>query len=165
MRILFVFFLSWMGHLSFSQNDVLKMGQKIPAFSVSSINNTVLDSKSLAGKVVVINFFATWCGPCRAELPLLESKVWKKYQHDDRFALLVIGRDHTVEELIAFQKATHFSFPMYADKGKLVYNLFADKYIPRTYIIDTKGQVVYMSQGYSEQDFEEMQKILSELLK
>ncbi len=66
------------------------------------------------GKVVLINFFATWCGPCQMELPHVEA-VWKEHRDNDRFALLVIGREETTDSVRTFREEQGFSFPIAPD--------------------------------------------------
>lgn len=147
-----------------AQNDIIKVGQQIPSFEISLPNGETINSTSLKGKVVFINFFATWCGPCLEELPVLEDKVWKKYKSNEKFQLFVIGRNHTDAVVEAFKTKHHFDLPMYPDKGKLIYSLFATKYIPRNYIIDKNGKVVYASIGYDLEEFKKMLKVLEKLL-
>jgi peroxiredoxin len=77
---------------------------------------------------------------------------------------LSIGRDHSQEEINAFIKKKKFTFPIYADKGKLIYNLFATKFIPRNYLIDQNGKVVYVSTGFTKEEFEELKTKINSLL-
>jgi len=67
----------------------IKTGQAIPDFAIKSEEGMVRSS-DLKGKVVLINFFATWCKPCMLELPHLQKEVWEKYKDDKRFSLLII---------------------------------------------------------------------------
>ena len=69
--------------------EKVKIGDAVPDFTVVTANGK-LAAADLKGKVVLINFFATWCPPCRTELPVLEKQVWEKYKDNDDFVLLVI---------------------------------------------------------------------------
>lgn len=165
MKHLFLFSAILLSLVAVGQDDIVKVGQRIPTFNITLGNGQTISSSSLDQKVILINFFATWCGPCLAELPVLEDRVWKKYKADPNFSLLVIGRDHSDSVVQAFKTKYHFDLPMYPDKGKEIYSLFAAKYIPRNYIIDKSGKIVYASMGFEQKEFEKMLAILDELLK
>ncbi len=147
-----------------AQDDVVKEGQQIPEFSIVSVEGQKISPATLKGNVVLINFFATWCSPCIKELPFLQKKVWEKYRKRNDFSLLVVGRGHDVTTIIKFQNKYEFDLPFYPDKDKSIYGLFANKYIPRNYIIDKEGKIVYQSTGYTEKEFELMIKELEKLL-
>jgi len=148
-----------------AQDDIVKKGQALPAFAITSNTGNVIDAASSKHKVVLLNFFATWCGPRLTELPILQAKIWEKYKNKKNFTLLVIGRDHSDAEIQTFKERSKFDLPMFPDKDKVIYALFATKYIPRNYLIDKDGKVVYLSTGYEEKEFAAMAKKLDEILK
>ena len=160
--LIFIILLSLKGN---SQHDIVKVGQQIPSFDILLENGQTISSTSLNGKVVLINFFATWCAPCLAELPILEEKVWKKYKSNPNFRLLVIGRDQSEPIIQTFKAKHNFDLPMYPDKSKIIYSLFATQYIPRNYIIDKTGKVIYSSISYTPEEFDKMINVLDTLLK
>lgn len=147
-----------------AQDDILLNGQQAPDFILKTDKGSIHLSE-LKGKVVLINFFATWCGPCRAELPEVQSKIWNKYKSNPKFELLIIGRQHTQQEVNSFKAENKYTMPFYADPDRNIYSLFAKQYIPRNYLIDATGKVVFTSQGYTPEDFQNLLKALESLLK
>ncbi|ANH81503.1 hypothetical protein A8C56_11410 [Niabella ginsenosidivorans] len=116
------------------------------------------------GKVVLINFFATWCGPCRAELPRVQKEIWEVYKNNPDFALFVFGREETKEKLDSFVKRTAFTFPVLADPERKIFSQFADQFIPRNVVIDKDGKIIYQSIGYDNEEFEKLLSVLKEHL-
>ena len=134
--------------------DLVKEGQQMPAFTIVNDNGTQVPSSSLKGKVILVNFFATWCPPCQKELAEVQKMLWPKYKDNKDFVLLVIGREHTEVEL---QK--------YPDKNRAIYGAFAKNLIPRSYLVDKTGKVVYATKGYSDEEFAELMKRIEAALK
>ncbi|WP_430810526.1 MULTISPECIES: peroxiredoxin family protein [unclassified Carboxylicivirga] len=152
-----------MGGSGASSADKVKVGEVAPSFTVMTPDGK-LSNADLKGKVVLINFFATWCPPCVKELPVLQQQVWEKYKDHNDFVLLVIGREHSVDELRAFAEKRNLDLPFCPDEKREIFNLFASESIPRNYIIDRAGKVVYASKGYSVKEFEIMKEALKKRL-
>jgi len=138
----------------------VKEGQKAPDFTITMENGQTKSLSDLEGKVVWINFFATWCPPCRKELPHLEEAVYEEFKYRDDFELLVIGREHTREEVTKFKADNNYSLPFYPDPEREIFSKYAKQNIPRNFVIDKKGNVVVASTGYNEEDFN---KIISKV--
>ena len=147
------------------QTSLVQLNQTAPEFSFTNSDGKKANLSDYKGKVILINFFATWCGPCMVEMPFLQTEIWDKHKDNPNFVLLSLGRDHSQEEINKFIEKKKFSFPIYADKGKAVYALFATQYIPRNYLIDKSGKVVYASTGFSTDEFEDLKKTIIKLLK
>lgn len=131
--------------------DIIKKGDAMPVFTLHSTVNGTVHSADLKGKVVLINIFATWCGPCQEELAEVQQTLWPKFKDNKDFKMLVIGREHTDEQLTAYNKRKGFTFPLYPDPKREVTSKFATSMIPRSYLIDKEGKVIEASVGFSEE--------------
>lgn len=145
---------------SFSQQDStkVKIGEQVPEFDYEITPGVIQNITDLKGKLVLINFFATWCGPCRQELPLIQKEIFDKYKDDNDFKLLIIGREHSWEEVNKFQTDNKYTMPFYPDPKRTIYAKFADQYIPRNFLISPEGKVIYSSIGFVEKDFENLKQ-------
>lgn len=148
-----------------TSGDIVKVGQAMPAFTIVSDNGQKISSASLKGKVILVNLFATWCPPCQKELAEVQKTLWPKYKDNKDFVLLVIGREHTDADLLKYNEKKGFTFPLYPDKNRAIFNAFAKNLIPRSYLIGKDGKVIYASKGYSEEDFAELMSQIETALK
>lgn len=158
MRSIVVFVLlvvSSLGELSAQEWKVL-VGEKTPAFTVEKKDGTKVSIESLKGKVVLLNFFATWCPPCREELPRLQKELWETYGERDDFAIMVLAREEGWDKLDPFMKNNHYTFPVYPDLKRGVFGLFAEQSIPRNVVIGKDGKIIYQSIGYTAPEFTEL---------
>jgi len=141
-----------------------KVGQAAPEFIVQQIDGTKFDLPKERGKVVVLNFFATWCGPCIQELPILEKDVFKPFEKEG-LKVLVVGREETGEKIKAFREKHKLTLPFAPDPDKKIYSLYATKFIPRTYVIDRSGKIAHQTVGYTPAEFEKLVAAVREALK
>jgi len=145
-------------HVAFgNSSSVVHVGDIAPAFSVTDVRRREHNLANLRGKVVVVNFFATWCGPCLKELPHLQT-LWDANREQRTFAMIVIGREETNESVTAFQEKHHFTFPMAADPERSIYSLFAKELVPRTFLVSSDGKICFASHGFVKQDIAELQR-------
>jgi peroxiredoxin len=143
----------------------VKVGDNAPDFTCKPIGGEEFSLGKQQGKVVLVNFFATWCGPCLEELPHLEKEIMKKYADRKDFKLIVIGREHSTEEVEKFAKEKKFTLPMAPDPKREIYSKFAEKYIPRNFIVGRDGKIKLASVGNSETSFQEIVQTLEKELK
>jgi len=146
------------------KTTLVKAGEKAPDFTCKTIAGEEFALSQQQGKVVLVNFFATWCGPCMSELPHLEKEVATKYADRKDFRLIVIGREHNTDELAKFAKEKNLSVPMAADPKREIYAKYAEKYIPRNFVIGRDGTVKLASMGYTESSFQELVETLNKEL-
>lgn len=151
----------------FSQDEftLVKTGETAPDFTFESAPGKTQKLSDLKGKIVWINFFATWCGPCRQELPHLQKEVYDKYKDNPDFVLIILGREHKWEEVNKFKTEQGFTMPFYPDPERKVFSLYANQNIPRNFIIDKDGKVAYSSIGFEPEEFEKIKKKVEDLMK
>lgn len=131
--------------------NLLELGSGMPEFSAVTLDGTGISSDDLYGKVVLINFYATWCVPCNFGLPLVEKDIWAKYKDNEDFVLLIFDREETAEVVKAFIEKKKWTMPFCLDEKTGVYSKFATKYIPRNYLFDRESNLVLKSNGFSKE--------------
>jgi len=139
------------------------VGEPAPGFELTTIEGTPFHTADLRGQVIVLNFFATWCGSCQMELPHLQA-IWNEFQNDGDFRMLVVGREESDASLKAFQQEHGFTFPLAADPKKSVYGKFASQSVPRTYLLSREGTIIYQCTGYYETETAKLKKLISKEL-
>lgn len=146
---------------------IVKIGQQVPDFSMTTTDGKTVRISDLKGKVVMLQFTASWCSVCRKEMPHIEADIWNKYKNNSGFALYGIDLDEPLEKVKKFAKEIPVTYPLALDpKGGIFYQ-FAEKGagVTRNVIIDKTGKIAYMTRLYKEEEFQEMKKVIAELLK
>ena len=143
-------------------STLTKVGDAVPQFSIQTLDGQTLTPENMKGRVVLINFFATWCGPCNEEMPHLQ-KLSQEIT-DKRFVMVSVGREHQPDEVKKFAQDKKLSFSFAADPKRDVYKLFATQFIPRNYVIDANGKIVFQSVGFTEEEFGRMQQAIKKSL-
>jgi len=126
-------------------------GPAAPGFQLSGRGGKHIDLTQFKGQVVMINFWATWCGPCRQELPLLED-IYKKYKPMGFTMLGVNVEPDSAAAEAWLQKQKPVSFPIAFDVDSKVSKLYKVAGMPSTVFVDRKGNVRVMHKGYKAGD-------------
>jgi peroxiredoxin len=153
--------------MSFGQSDtttLTKVGDMAPSFKCKTIDGKSLDISKLKGKVIMVNFFATWCPPCNLELPVLQKKVWDKYRNNPDFILIILGREHSESEVRDFVTKKKFTMHFAADPKREIFRLYATQNIPRNVLIGKDGRILYQATGFSEEEFSKIEEIIADKL-
>ncbi len=134
-----------------------------PDFTLKANTGKNVRLRELQGEVVMINFWATWCGPCRLEMPKLE-QLHRQYQKTG-FTLLGVNLDDNSGNAIGMVKKLGVSFPILFDKDKRVSKLYKVDAMPMTVLIDRDGKLRYLHRGYKAGYEDIYQTQVRELLK
>jgi peroxiredoxin len=127
-----------------------RVGEKMPAIEVDQASGGAFSLTAQKGKVVLVNFWATWCEPCQVEMPDLERRIWRKYKSSPDFVFIAIAREQDKDTVLGFQKShPNLTFPLAWDPARTEYARVASAGIPRTYVVDRRGVIAYQSVGYS----------------
>ncbi|HNP36723.1 MAG TPA: TlpA disulfide reductase family protein [Woeseiaceae bacterium] len=121
-------------------------GKPAPDFALKSSTGENLRLSEYRGDVVMINFWATWCGPCRQEMPLLD-ELYQRYERVG-FNLLGVNIDDDSSRAMAMINELGVNFPVLFDARKEVSKMYAVGSMPVTVIVDRTGNVRYVHQGY-----------------
>ena len=135
-------------------------GDRVPAFTVRTLDGGSVSSVDRGKNILLVNFWATWCPPCREEIPLIEKEIWQKHRNA-RFTMVAISREEKEEVVRGFQRKTGFTFPVACDTTREIFRKFAGSGIPRSYVIDEKGKIVFASVGYTPEEFARMKNVIT----
>ena len=100
-----------------STGYIVKVGEMAPDFTVKLTDGKSITLSELRGKVVMLQFTASWCGVCRKEMPFIEKDIWLKHKSNPDFMLIGIDRDEPLEKVIAFGKSTGVTYPLGLQKN------------------------------------------------
>ena len=121
---------------------LISTGSLSPSFECITSGGAEINIAEMRGKVIMLNFFAVWCPPCKLELPVLQKYVWEEYKDYEDFMLLVIGREHDSKVIEGFIAEKGYKMPFVPDPDRRIFDLFATQYIPRNVVIDRDGIII-----------------------
>ena len=150
-----------------STEYIVKVGEMAPDFTVTLTDGKQVNLSTLRGKVVMLQFTASWCGVCRKEMPFIEKDIWLKHKNNPNFALIGIDRDEPLDKVLAFAKATGVTYPLGLDPGADIFAKYAlrDSGITRNVLIDRDGKIVKLTRLYNEEEFTSLVQKIDEMLK
>ncbi|WP_101690401.1 TlpA family protein disulfide reductase [Dysgonomonas massiliensis] len=145
---------------------IVKVGDMAPDFDMTLPSGEVVKLSDLRGKVVMLQFTASWCGVCRKEMPHIESEIWQKHKNNSEFALYGIDMDEPAETVIQFAEKTGVTYPIGLDPKASIFKLYAEEGagVTRNVIIGKDGRIVMLTRLYKVEEFNEMVKLIDSLL-
>jgi peroxiredoxin len=150
--------------LSFAGRNGVKLGEPAPNFQLRDLNDRLVTLSDLRGKVVLLNFWATWCGPCRVEMPTME-RLYHTFVRKD-FEILAVSIDaQGVAVTRPFQQEYHLTFPILHDPDYRVGLMYGARSIPMTFLVDRQGVVRHQIFGARDWGASEAQQLVQMLIK
>jgi len=145
---------------------IVKVGDKAPDFSMKLTDGKTVKLSDLRGKVVMLQFTASWCSVCRKEMPFIERDIWQKHKTNRNFALMAIYRDEPQATVLKFVKVTGITYPIGLDPKADIFVLYAlrEAGITRNVIIDKTGRIVMLTRLYDEVEFKRMTRLIDSML-
>lgn len=148
--------LAWVGLLALlgllalglrrSQQGPVRVGDQVPNFTLTTFEGETINLTDLQGKVVVLNFWASWCKPCEQEAADLEA-AWRDYQPDGQVVFLGVDYVDTEPEARGYLEKFGITYPNGPDLGTRVSQAFRIRGVPETYVIDQKNVLQYVQIG------------------
>lgn len=146
---------------------IVKPGDIAPDFTIKEAGGKTYRLSDLRGKVVMLQFTASWCSVCRKEMPFIESEIWLPGKEK---GLIVIGidRDEPAKTVLKFMDDMKITYPLALDPGADIFGRFAMKEsgVTRNIIIDRNGKIIFLTRLFERDEFDRMKEtIFSELAK
>lgn len=138
-------------------------GSIAPDFTLKDLSGKNVRLEELRGKVILLTFWASWCSPCRIELPHFQS-LQKKLGRD-KVVVLAVSADNQLDDVKNFAKQLKLNIPLFFDEDLAVNQRYRIKAMPTTFIIDSHGVIRHIHQGFKEDVLPRYEQELKELLK
>lgn len=150
--------------LPVAERHVVKLGELAPNFQLRDINGHPIALSDLRGKVVLLNFWATWCGPCRVEMPAME-ELYRTFSRND-FEILAVSTDaQGVSVTRPFQQENHLTFPILHDADYRVGLIYGARSLPMTFMVDRQGIIRHQIFGARDWGAAEAHQLVHTLMK
>lgn len=169
--LLNAFLLCFLSIAAIAQEDndrgyIVKVGDEAPEFEMKLIDGKDVRLSDLKGKVVMLQFTASWCGVCRKEMPFIEKEIYQKHKDNENFVLYGIDREEPLEKILELKEKTAVTYPLAFDPNADIFGKFAHKKagITRNVIIGKDGRIVFLTRLFEREEFDEMKEKIESLL-
>ena len=169
-KLLFIIFLL-VFQVNFGQEDAtrgykVKVGEQVPNLNFTLLDGTKHTNKTLKGKVVVLQFTASWCSVCRKEMPHLEKQVWQKFKNED-FILIGVDLKEDLKKVKRFIAQMEVTYPFTIDADGAMFESFTlpNAGVTRNIVLDKNGKIIFLSRLYEEKEFNNMIEVIANELK
>ena len=150
----------------YEHDYLVKVGDLAPDFSLPMTDGTTFTLSEQRGKVVMLQFTASWCGVCRKEMPHIESEIWQRHKDNPQFVLVGVDREETKEVVDAYTQKVGTTYPMALDTAANAFASYALRQsgITRNVLIDRDGKIVKLTRLYNEAEFSGLVQAIDSLL-
>jgi peroxiredoxin len=169
MRKLIFIALLCIPQINFAQNKdnrgyKVNVGEQAPNLSFTLLDGTEVTNESLKGKVVVLQFTASWCSVCRKEMPHLETEVWQRFKKAEDFILIGIDLKEEPEKVDRFIKQMEVTYPFTIDSDGSIFESFTlpKAGVTRNIVLDRRGKIIFLSRLYEPKEFNEMIQVIND---
>lgn len=146
-----------------AETTLINAGDIAPDFTVEMLDGSKVTLSALQGKPTLLIFWATWCPPCRLELSKLQEHIIDHY--GDKINVLPISRGEERAKVEEYISKMDYTFAVGLDGDQSIYRKYATNYIPRCFVIDAKGKVLYSGVGYDEAIAKEVEQNIEKALR
>ena len=145
---------------------IVKVGDTAPDFSLPMTDGNTFTLSEQRGKVVMLQFTASWCGICRKEMPHIEREIWQRHKDNKDFVLVGVDREETKEEVETYIQKLGTTYPMVLDTAANAFSSYALRQsgITRNVLIDREGKIVKLTRRFEETEFKELVQTIDSLL-
>lgn len=146
-----------------AETTLINAGDEAPDFTVEMLDGSKVALSALQGKPTLLIFWATWCPPCRLELSKLQEHIIDRY--GDKINVLPISRGEERAKVEEYISKMGYTFAVGLDGDQSIYRKYATNYIPRCFVIDANGKVLYSGVGYDEAIAKEVEQNIEKALR
>ena len=150
----------------YEHDYLVKVGDIAPDFTLKYTDGTEFTLSQLRGKVVMLQFTASWCGICRNEMPHIEREIWQRHKENPDFVLVGVDREETKEVIEDYTAKVGTTYPMLIDEKGDAFASYAVRKsgITRNVLIDRDGRIVMLTRRYVEPEFKQLVETIDSLL-
>ena len=146
-----------------AETTLINAGDIAPDFTAEMLDGSRVTLSELKGKPTLLIFWATWCPPCRLELSKLQEHIIDPY--GDRINVLPLSRGEERSVVEEYISKMGYTYAVGLDSDQSIYNKYASNYIPRCFVIDAKGKVLYSGVGYDDVVAKEVEESIEKALR
>lgn len=146
---------------------IVKIGDQAPDFTLNFIDGRKEKLSDYLGKVIMLQFTASWCSVCLKEMPYIEEEIYQTHKNDTNFVLLGIDLKEDAKTIEKFIEKTGVTYPILLDLNADIFNLYAEKGagVTRNIIIDKDGKIAFLTRLFDKEEFNQMKEKIKDLLK